>query len=177
MNVSLVAGGLVFIIGAVLSRRKTLSITLFCLTLYAALSGLEPSIVRASLMGSLLLIAGLVGRQYLGLWMLLLTGYGMLFVDPRLLFDVGFQLSFLATAGIVLIKPLLLIPLPQILSVVREDFSTTLSAQILTIPILLSTFGQFNLISILANVAILWMILPVMVLGGLGVIASFFFSP
>jgi len=93
----------------------------------------------------------------------------MLFFSPLLLIDVGFQLSVAATLGILFIKPLL----PK--HMVLEDFSTTIAAQLATIPILLTSFGQYAMLSILVNLLILWTIPVIMVLGGIGAICAFFF--
>lgn len=177
MNITLLAGALVVILEKVFSRKKTIGITLLLLFVYAAFAGFQPSIVRAAIMGSLALFAGLVGKQYFGLWALCVTGYVMLMVDPSLLSNVGFQLSFLATLGIMLIKPVLQLSFPKILKPLEEDLTTTFSAQVATTPILLATFGQVSLISLVVNALILWTIPPLMILGGLAAILSLIFEP
>lgn len=177
MNITLLAGGLVALLGRVLTRRMTIGITLLSIAAYAAFAGFEPSIVRAGIMGSLALLASLLGKQYFGLWALFLTGYVMLLIDPQLILDVGFQLSFLATFGIMTLKPFLAFKTPKALTAFKEDFTTSLSAQAATAPILLMTFGQVSFNSLLVNVLLLWTVPPLMVIGGAAAIAGFVFEP
>lgn len=171
MNVTMVAGAMMGILGRLLSRRLAISLSLLGIFFYAILSGLEASIVRASLMGGLVFTASLLGRQNTAVLTLFLTAYAMLFYNPGYLTDVGFQLSFLATLGILLIKPLLLFP-EKWQSAWMEDLQTTLAAQIATFPVILATFGQFGLLSVLVNALVLWTIPPLMVLGALAAFAS-----
>lgn len=163
MNVTLVASFLLGIFGKFLGRRMSIFTTSGALFFYCLLAGLQPSIVRATVMSLLSLSAQLFGRQYTGWYALVLTGGGMLLVSPELLFDVGFQLSFAATAGILFIRPI--IPKVFFLS---DDIATTIAAQLATIPILLLSFGQYGLLSILVNALVLWMVPILMVLGGVG---------
>ena len=74
---------------------------------YAILSGLDPPVVRAAIMGSLFLAQGLLGRGMRGLTALLLAGAAMLLIDPRLFSSLSFQLSFTAMAGVILGLPLI----------------------------------------------------------------------
>ena len=74
---------------------------------YAVLSGLDPPVVRAAIMGSLFLLQGLLGRGMRGLTALLLAATVMLLIDPRLFGSLSFQLSFTAMAGVILGLPLI----------------------------------------------------------------------
>ena len=74
---------------------------------YAVLSGLDPPVVRAAIMGSLFLVQGLLGRGMRGLTALLLAGAAMLLIDPHLFSSLSFQLSFTAMAGVILGLPLI----------------------------------------------------------------------
>ncbi len=77
------------------------------LALYALVTGLPASVLRASTMGSVMILGMLSGREGDGLNNLGVAGFLLLFVKPMDLFDVGFQLSFCATAAImVLHKPI-----------------------------------------------------------------------
>ena len=88
----------------------------------------------------------------------------MLMIQPQLIADIGFQLSVGATAGIILAKPILdvFLRVPQVL---KDDLSTTLAAQVGTIPILLGAFGVFAPLSILINLFVLWTVPIIMMLG------------
>ena len=74
---------------------------------YAVLSGLDPPVVRAAIMGSLFLVQGLLGRGMRGLTALLLAGATMLLINPHLFSSLSFQLSFTAMAGVILGLPLI----------------------------------------------------------------------
>jgi competence protein ComEC len=173
MNVSLVGGALVSILARYLRRQLVLLISICGVIFYAFLAGFEPSIVRATIMVVISMIAGLLGRPYYGLISLLLTGYMMLFFRPLFVADVGFQLSFLSTLGILLIGPIL--PIKN--NILADDIKTTLSAQLMTLPVLLGTFGQYGLLSIPVNALVLWTIPFLMVFGALGAISGLLFRP
>jgi len=72
---------------------------------YSIMTGMAPPMVRAACMVSLIYLGGIIGREAEGGRVLFLTGLLMIFSNPVLIFDVGFQLSFLATAGLVYIQP------------------------------------------------------------------------
>lgn len=168
MNVTMVAGALLAIFSRFLSRRKAIIISLIGLVIYDTIAGFEPSIVRASFMAGFAFLGSLLGKQRFSLYLLFLTAYLMLFIQPGLVFDLGFQLSFFATAGIMLIKPLFsFLEKGKIGSLIGEDFSTTLSAQIMTLPFLMSAFGSVNLLSVFINACILWTVPILMVIGGI----------
>lgn len=172
MNVTLVAGFLFGLLGSFLRRRWATGISIAGIFAYTALAGFDASIVRAALMGTLAFSAGFFGRQYSGVYVLMLVSLIMLLWDPLLLLDVGFQLSVLATAGILLLKSSLFSA-----NIIGDDLGTTLAAQIATLPVLLSVFGQYSLLSILANLLVLWTIPLIMIIGGVGIFVGLFFQP
>ena len=94
---------------AAVGRNHPLAVAVSLLVVwaYAVLSGLDPPVVRAAIMGSLFLGQGLLGRGMRGLTALLLTAALMLVVDPSLLSGLSFQLSFTAMAGVILALPLI----------------------------------------------------------------------
>lgn len=172
MNVTMVAGFLSGIFVLFLRRQIALVLSVLGIFFYAVLAGLEPSIIRASIMGALVFSSQIIGRQSLAVYGLFLSAFLMLFVSPMLLFDVGFQLSFLATAGLLFIKPLF-----KSKSAKWEDLSTTFVAQTATLPILLTNFGTYSLWSIAVNALVLWTIPILMILGGAGAIFGLIFLP
>lgn len=180
MNVTFVAGALIGILGAFLKRRLALTIAILGIVFYAFLSGFEPSIVRAAIMACFAFSAALLGRQNFALTSVFITAGLMLFYAPDLLFDVGFQLSFLATLGILLIKPILdggLGRLGKLGGLGSENITTTIAAQIATLPILLSVFGSFGMLSILVNALVLWTVPVLMAIGSIGLLLGFIFEP
>jgi len=138
---------------------------------YVLVSGADPSIVRAAIMGMIVFSSQLFGRQQLGVYTLTIASLFILIVDPGLLYAVAFQLSVAATAGILFIKRYFDAVIN--ISFIRENLSTTLAAQIGTLPILLTVFGSYSLISILSNLLILWMVPILMVFGGAAALVSF----
>lgn len=166
MNVSMIAGLCFSIFGSFLRRQLAIVLSIAAVGFYVILAGMQPSIVRAGIMGTLAFSAQLLGRQYSGLYGLILAASSMILYDPSLATDVGFQLSVTATAGIMYIKPLL--PSAKAL----EDLTTTLAAQIATLPIMLASFGTYGLLSVPVNFLVLWTIPILMALGALGVLAS-----
>ncbi len=178
MNVSIVVSMLAAVSIKFIKRQYAVLVIIPAVLFYAFLAGLDPPIVRACVMAVLAITASLFGRQYFGLLALALTACVMLFIWPYLLFDIGFQLSFLATLGILIVKPLL--PFHSVQKAVllpMEDIRTTVAAQITTVPILLFSFGQYGMLSLLANAFTLWMVPILMVLGLVAAVASFIVSP
>ncbi len=167
-----------------LSRRKTFYITIAAIFLFVLMVGGEASVVRAAIMGSLILLAQHLGRLHDALHIIILTAALMVFINPTILaWNVGFQLSFLSLLGIVYIEPILrkLLKLKNkktdsFLSW-RENGLTTISAQLAVLPILILNFNQFSLTSVFANVLILFTVPFTMFLGfllaGLNLLAGF----
>jgi competence protein ComEC len=173
MNVTFVAAALLYILGTIMRRQIALLFGCLGIIFYLFLVGFEPSILRASIMGLLAFGASLLGRQHIAVYAVLVSAYLMLLWQPAFLFDLGFQLSFLATLGILFIQPIL--PIPK--NFLTEPIATTIAAQIGTLPILLGVFGQFGMLSILVNAVVLWTVPIVMLLGSLGAIVGLLIPP
>lgn len=170
MNVALVGGFLISIFVKFLKRTKALFFSLVGIWLYAVMSGFDAPIIRAAIMGTIAFSAQEAGRVYYAWHSLFLSAFLMLIIWPSWLTDVGFLLSFFATAGILVLqkpihKRIFLVP-----AFFREDFSTTLAAQIAVSPILFFVFGKVNILSPLSNLFVLWTV-PVITI--LGMVAGF----
>lgn len=181
MNVTLVGGFLSSLFSLMLRRQFALVFTIMGIFFYALLSGLDASIVRASLMGMMTFGAQIIGRQYMASYALFLTAFFMLMLNPDLSTDIGFQLSFAATTGLIWIQPVLSIflrgGLRKVARIVffREDLKTTIAAQLAVTPLLLLYFGTYSLWSVVVNALVLWTIPPLMVIGGLAGLLSLIF--
>ncbi len=164
-NLTILAG---FILGLVgfLGRRKTIILTIFVILIYSLLTGLEVPVVRAAIMAILAYMAQILGKERTGWWVLLLTAGLMLIYNPNWLVDISFQLSFLATLGIVAVAPILTSYLAIVPQILRQDLAATLSAQVLVLPILAFNFYQVSLVGMLANLFVLWTV-PIIMVGGL----------
>ncbi|MBI4092009.1 MAG: ComEC/Rec2 family competence protein [Candidatus Levybacteria bacterium] len=171
MNVTMTAGVIFAVLAFLVKRTYALVFASFAILIYTALANFEESIVRASIMAILAYSAGLLGRQNTSLLALFIAIFLMVFYDPGILEKIGFQLSVAATAGIILFDPIFK---KLFRSIFFEDFRTTLSAQIATVPILLFYFSTYSPISVIANLLILWTVPPIMILGILASILSLF---
>ena len=152
LNMVLVSGLIVGPCRRTFGANVGVAIAIAAIAFYAMLVVPAPSVYRAAVMSVALLVADRLGRPADGLTLLALTGAGMVFFRPILIHDAGFQLSFAATAGIILIGPSIhrhLSFLPRFFS---HQLSTGLSASWLTIPILVGTFGSFSPWAVLAGV-------------------------
>ncbi|OGZ44967.1 MAG: hypothetical protein A2756_03825 [Candidatus Ryanbacteria bacterium RIFCSPHIGHO2_01_FULL_48_27] len=151
-------------------------IPVICVIGFTVMTGASASIVRASIMGILVLIARREGRSYQAANAIVCAGTLMMLYDPRILrFDVGFQLSFLATFGIVYLAPIVKRYLgwfPQYFGV-RENLASTLGAQASVLPTLIYYFGTLSFISPLANILVLSFIPITMAFGFAAVLAGF----
>lgn len=146
---------------------------IFC---FVILSGSQSSAIRSAIMAGVFLFATQIGRGGNAFRILIFSAAVMILANPYILAgDIGFQLSFLATFGLVAILPILekrCGKLPK-LAGVKGILLTTLAAQVAVFPILLLNFGQFSLLSFIANILILPTV-PIVMIGGFLVIGASF---
>jgi len=139
------------------------------IVMYSILVGLEPPVVRALIMGSIVILARLKGEESNQLYLLLFSAYVMVLLNPLILTSLSFQLSFMATLGILIFTPIFDQLFPKIFS----DLSASISAQIMVIPILAYSFGQVSIISPIANLLTLWAVPIITVISGVLLAVSF----
>ena len=156
-------------------RKQALLGSIIFTVLYIFLVGMPASGVRAGIMVGLLFLAQLISRQSFNLRTLVIAASIMLLFNPLLLkFDLGFQLSFLAVLGIILIAPVFNKWLDVIfkgkIAWLREIIAMTVAAQLFTLPLLISSFGYFSLVSLLSNIIVL-PITPILM--ALGILVPF----
>ncbi len=160
-NIMVVVAVLMYILTFFLFPRTRMVVGACIIALFALLVGLSATVLRASIMATLLLIAQGTGRTYAVLRALTLAGVGMLMVNPYLLaHDPGFQLSFLATLGLILFSPHIeerLTAVPERYGI-RGFLTATLSAQVAVLPLLLFHTGTISLIGVVTNVLVLPMV-------------------
>lgn len=160
-----------------LGKRFYLWLILGILFLYGYLIGFPVSMVRAGLMYGLYILAFYQHRPYDGLHALAVVGVLSLLINPLTLFTVAFQLSFAATASIILLYAKLdkaLVFLPNIL---RGVVAVTLAAQIGTLPLMAYYFGQISIVSIPANLLLMPGMGMLLSLGILGIFVGFVALP
>jgi competence protein ComEC len=168
MNVTLVAGFLIGILVILLPRKKAIPLALAGVWTYSLLSGFDAPIVRAAIMGSVTFIAQALGRLQAASRALFLSAALMLIIKPDWITDLGFILSFVATASLMLFERKIASLIRFVPGIFREGLSTSLAAQIGVAPILFATFGQFSLLSPIINALVLWTIAPITIIGGIG---------
>lgn len=157
-------------------RRPAFWLTSLAIISFVLLAGAPASVVRAATMGILILIAGGLGRQSNITGALIISGLGMLWFNPLILqFDVGFQLSFLATIGLIYLSPYFAQGLRFLPWILREHLATTLAALTFATPALIYHFGRLSLVAPLANVLILPLVPWTMFIGFIGILSGFIF--
>jgi competence protein ComEC len=119
---------------------------------YTLLTGAHPSAVRAALMVSLAAVGAVTGRVADPLTSLLLAVLAMALLEPRILLDVGLQLSLSATLGIILLWPRLRRRLRGIPGWMAEPAGLTLAVTLATLPVMLSVFQSVSLVSPVAHI-------------------------
>lgn len=144
-------------------RLQTLTI-ISVLAFYAIITGFQASAIRASLFGVTVLFAYLVGRGTGAFRVLIFAATVMLAANPLLLWhDVGFQLSFAATAGIILLNQKISEKLQWLPEFLRTLISVTIAATITTTPIIVHNFGTLAPVGLAANIVLVPMMPPIMV--------------
>lgn len=168
MNVSILAGFLLGITTVFLPRRKAIPFVLLGIFGYSILAGMAAPIIRAAIMGSVAFIAQETGRLVSAWRALCFSALLMLAVKPEWLGDLGFLLSFVATASLLLFEVKIRKKLAFVPAFFREGLSTSLAAQIGVSPILFVTFGQFNPLSPFINALVLWTVPAITIIGAVG---------
>jgi competence protein ComEC len=189
-NFAIIAGLFVGFFGRLLGRWRGMLAAFLGIALYAVLAGASAGVVRAALMGGLGVFAAQIGRRQYGLNSLAFVAGLMALADPHVLWDVGFQLSFMATLGLILYADPLSqwftnwaarrLPLPtarRLAGPVGEYFLFTLAAQLTTLPLILFYFHRLSLVSFLINPLVLPAQPAVMILGGLATLTGMVILP
>lgn len=127
------------------------SIQLTAVWLFALITGLAPSTVRAALMFSLFIVSDILGRRTPKLNLLAAAAIVMLIAKPTLLFDTGWQLSFCAVAGILLAMPVI----KAFRNKLYQAAMVSIAATTATLPVTLTTFHRFQPYFLVANILII----------------------
>lgn len=178
-----------FLLALGLWRQQAFYFSSIFICFYIILVGLPASGVRSAIMGILCLLGQKLGRQAWSSRIIVLAGALMLFQNPFLLvYDIGFQLSFLAVLGLVYAEPLIRMFVKFLALIIflkklegKYDswimmFSATISAQIFTLPVIIYNFGNISFISPLANILLLPIVYYLMLFGFLSAVFGAIFS-
>ena len=166
-------------------RRLTVALTLALLAVLVAATGASASVARAAIMGSLPFLAQAVGRPSGTANALFFAAAAMLLVNPALLFfDLGFVLSFAASAGLIWLGPALADRFGwarksgvHLWDKLCEMFVQTLSAIAMTFPIILATFGKISLVAPAANLLVIFAVPWAMLFSFLAAAGGIVWSP
>ena len=161
LHVGIIMQILLFIMGffpRIFSKKSSIIIVVTLMWIYAIITGLSPSVLRAVFMFSVLVLSQLTERNYDAMNTLFFTGLALCLLDHYTLFDIGFQLSFLAMMGIFLLYK----PIEQLLYfdnwVLRKVWQGTaigFAAQLMTTPLSLYYFHQFPNYFVLTNIGLM----------------------
>lgn len=189
-NISIIAGIFLAIFTRWLGARRGIALAAAGVIAYTILVGAGPSVVRAAIMGLLALLARQLGRDQFGVNTLAVVAAVMVALTPLVLWDIGFQLSFTATLGLMLYserirlwfffrleKKLPPAWLDRVKAPLSEFVFITLAAQVATLPLLLIYFQRFSLVSLPANFLILPLQPALMILGGLSALLGLLILP
>ncbi len=139
---------------------------------YVVLTGASPSVVRAALMAGAMLVARMGGSRAHASSALALAALVMLLAAPPVLWDVGFQLSLLATAGLVWFGAPVERRLAGWPGWIREPVALTLAAQLTTLPVILVNFERLSLVAPIANVLVVPFVPVAMLFSALAAVAG-----
>lgn len=166
-NVSLVSTIVMRFLGSKYKTRNLVISQLFTF-IYSIMTGFEPPVIRAWIMGSMVSWVKYHGRSVDGFRALVFTAILMTIIWPYFLFSVSFQLSFLATLGLIIFGNKIVEFLKKITkreSFFVDDLGTTISAQVFVLPIVSYYFGRVSIISFLVNPLVLWTVPVATILG------------
>jgi competence protein ComEC len=189
-NISIIAGIFVSLFSRFFGPRWGAALAVFGIVFYTVLVGGDAAVVRAAIMGSLALFARQIGRRQFAINTLLAVAMFMCLWNPLYVWDVGFQLSFFATLGLILYaepfsqlaanilqRYLATTTAEKILQPLSDFVLLTFAAQLTTIPIMAYHFQRLSLVSFIANPFILPAQPAVMILGGIAVFLSLVWIP
>jgi competence protein ComEC len=184
-NIAIFSSILLIVFKQIFTGRQSILLSFLFLIAYLFLAGFEPPIVRATMMIGSIWIAKLMGRKTSSLWVLFMVGSIMLLFDPLLLFSLSFQLSFLTTLGLIIFNDSFIDGLKHMLRLKKSDnslvelllvsLSQSFAAQVMVMPLFFVVIGEVNILSLFSMVLVA-PILPLMIYGGLLVLAASYFS-
>lgn len=150
-------------------------ISILLIWVYALITGFSPAVCRAAVMITFVIIGKTYNRHISMLNILLVSAFVLLLYNPNFITDVGFQLSYLAVVGLIILQPIienLLQFKHKFARIIWSLLSVSLAAQLITFPISVFYFHQFPVYFLLSN---LFIVLPSMLIMYVGI--AFLFVP
>ena len=135
--------------------KSSAVVQILLLWTYVMLVGIHPSLLRAAVMFTCYCLCRLISREAHNTDVLILTAFILLVFNPQWLFDIGFQMSFMAMVGILLLAiPMMKWVKNPILSYVCGILSVSLAASLGTLPLIACYFGRVSCYGLLANLIV-----------------------
>jgi len=165
-NVSIVANSVMKVFNLILSTTLSIVLGVIVILLFIIMTGASSTAIRAGIMATIMLLGKMTERKYIAGRALVVAGLVMVAYDPRIFVDMSFQLSFVATFGVLYVTPKIFgwFKFVPIRFGFREMVASTVAATISVLPILLNLTGVLSLVSLPANFLILLIIPTVMLL-------------
>ncbi len=157
MNVTLIFGiWFFFARNLKLNYRFSIITGIFLILFYTCMTGFGPPIIRAALMLTLILAGKLIDKTTSTMSLLFLVAFLMLIFNPLMIYDIGFQLSFIVTFALILTAPLLDFKFKsKYINYILGSCLIPVIAQIFAAPLQMYYFNTFTIYSVLANIAII----------------------
>ncbi|MCW1970597.1 MAG: competence protein ComEC family protein [Anaerolineae bacterium] len=184
-NVSIVIALVVPVLSQLLNKRRAALVAIPAIIGYVLLVGASASVVRAGAMSIIALIGQALWRRGFTINTLAAAAFFMLMWDPDTLFDGGFQLSVMATLGLVLYADLFQTAVQtrleqrfssetarKITNILADMLLITFAAQLTTLPLILMNFHNLSLVALFTNALVLPAQPPIMILGGLAALSG-----
>lgn len=184
-NITIISGLMTALFARLFGPRRAVLPVMLSILLYVLLVGADAAVVRAGIMGILVVWATALQRQSTAMVSLFAAGFVMTLLNPLTLWDVGFQLSFVATLSLILFAT----PMTRwfesavrrrvpaaiahpLIGFLDDALIVTLAATALTLPLIAYYFGRVSVVAPLTNLLVLPVQPPVMVWGGLAVLVG-----
>lgn len=168
MHISYIIFGITIALNKIIGKNKGKAITILILLMYVTITGFFPSIIRASCMGIMTLIGGLIHRKN-DIWTSIsISLFITLVYNPYLITNLGLQFSYMGTIGIILFRKNILKMLnkgKENKSKVKEILAVTISAQTLILPLMLFHLNSFGMYFLITNILISLIIGPIVIIG------------
>lgn len=156
LHIGFMAGILTFLLKKCRCNRVVRALLTICtLIFYSGVCGFSSSSVRATVMASVFLLSSITGKKYDPLSALSLSALVVMLINPMQLFCVGFKLSFVVVAGLILLTNPVSKCLKFLPNKLAKSLSAVLVAQISGLVICINSFGYVSLISVLTNLILL----------------------
>ncbi len=169
-NVTIIVEGLMMLLFFV-PKKFRLVLGAIGIIAFTLMTGAEPTVVRAAIMALLLILATAIQRTYDIGRALFIAGGLMILYDPMIVFNMSFQLSFIATFALIFVVPLVMKRFERIVQKIPEKFGmreiivSSLTIELFLLPLILNAIGDTSVIAVFSNLLVLPM-LPVAMLTG-----------